>query len=130
MPARTGGRLTRGRAEDPPVVVRIYAGSLGTAAAVAGLVIVLTWTSIGSPGYGRVLASFVVLDVLFVALQPLLARLRPPSHHCVLQLELDTGGEPVVEVDAGDIAAAAARAIGAQERSGNHVTALRVITQR
>ena len=122
--------LARRRPTDPRVVGRLYPASLASGAVVATLVVVLTWARIDSPGYGRVLGSFLVLDVLLVALQPLLARLRPPAHHYVLRVTLAEGRSPVVEVDAPDVAAAAAQAIRIEEGRGGHVTALRVVTQR
>ena len=127
---QAAGLLARRRGSDPDVVGRLYPASLAAGAIVATMVVVLTWARIDSPGYGRVLGSFLVLDVLLVSLQPLLARLRPPCRHYVLRLTLSDGASPVAELDAPDAAAAAAQAIRAEERRGGHVTALRIVTPR
>ena len=122
--------LARSRPADPPVVRRLFAGSIVSGSVVAAMAVIVTWAQFDSPGYARLLGATVVLDVLLVALQPLLARLQPRSRHYVLELTLDDGGVPLVEVDAPEIAAAAAQAIRGQERRGAHVTALRVVTPR
>jgi hypothetical protein len=50
-----------------------------TAAAAAAGVTALIWTNADSGTYARLLGALVVLDLLLVALQPLLARLTPPG---------------------------------------------------
>jgi hypothetical protein len=85
---------------------------------------VLLWAEIDSERYGRALGALVVLDVLAVALQPTLARVRPKVTPFALRLVLDTGESVDVEVAASDLASAAARAIRDAERHGRRVSKL------
>lgn len=116
----------RRRRDDPVLVLRLYASSVATGAVLAGMVVVLAWAQPDSAGYGRALGSVAVLDALAVALQPVLARLRPPSAHYRLRLELTDEERAVVDVDAPDLAAAAASAIRDVERRGRHVVGVRL----
>ncbi|MGZ4291350.1 MAG: hypothetical protein ACXVQQ_02015 [Gaiellaceae bacterium] len=75
---QAGALLARQGPGDPHIVHRLYLASLVTGSILAALIITLTWAQFESPGYGRVMGSLAILDALFVALQPLLARLRPP----------------------------------------------------
>jgi hypothetical protein len=70
--------IARRRDDDPPVVHHLFLASVASGLTLATLVVVLTWGQFDSPGYGRVLGAAAILDALLVALQPLLARLRPP----------------------------------------------------
>jgi hypothetical protein len=70
--------LARQDPADPPVVHRLYLASLASALALGAMIVTLTWAQFDSPAYGRALGSVAILDALLVALQPLLARLRPP----------------------------------------------------
>jgi len=74
----------------------------------------------------RTFGAAVVLDVLLVALQPVLA-LRRPQRRYVLRLSLDAASEIDVTVDASRLARAAARAIDDAERAGADVIAVEVV---
>ena len=75
---QTAALLVRRSAGEPSVVRRLFHASIACGTVLAALVVALTWGQFDSAGYGRVLASIAILDALLVALQPLLARLRPP----------------------------------------------------
>jgi hypothetical protein len=68
----------------------------------------------------------IVLDVLAVALQPILARARPEATLVPLRLLLESGETRDVTVRAPDLAAAAASAIRQSEREGHRVVRLEV----
>ena len=111
---------------DSRLVRALFAASLVTAAVAATMIVTTIWAEIDTSGYARALGSVVILDVVVVALQPLLARLRPPEEHFALELTLDEGDTRPVDVDAPDLGEAAARAIHDAERRGEHVHGLRV----
>jgi hypothetical protein len=79
------------------------------------------WLELESSLYFRILGSVVVLDALAVALQPVLAWLRPAEHAYPLRLSLDAGDPVALTVTAPDFASAAAKAIRAEEGSGRRV---------
>jgi hypothetical protein len=73
----------RRRAEDPVAVRRLHPVSCATGAALALFASVLFWASPDSSLWPRLAGALLVLDVLLVALQPVLARAatdggRPP----------------------------------------------------
>ena len=117
---QSAGLLAR-RRDDDVVVSRLFATSVAVSAVLAAALVAQIWGEFDSEVYARVLGSLVVLDVLVVALQPLLARLRPVERHFCLRLTLDADVSPPVEIDAPDLATAAARAIRDAERRGEHV---------
>jgi hypothetical protein len=75
---QAGAMLTRRDPDDPRIVHRLYVASLVTGSVLAALIVTLVWAQFDSAGYARVMGSLAILDALLVALQPLLARLRPP----------------------------------------------------
>lgn len=75
--ALTGRRSER----DPPVVLELFAASCVTAALAAGAAVALLWTQPSANLYARVLGALVVLDLLLVALQPVLAALGSGPPH-------------------------------------------------
>jgi hypothetical protein len=85
---------------------------------------VLLWAEIDSERYGRIFGALVVLDVLLVALQPILARVRPRAIVHRLRVAV-AGDEPIdLTVEAPDLAAAASKAIRTVERDGHSVLGL------
>jgi hypothetical protein len=75
LAAAQAAALTARRSELDPLAVRLlFAISCGTAALAAGLASVLIWTQPEASIYPRLLGALVVLDLLLVALQPVLAR--------------------------------------------------------
>jgi len=72
------------------------------------------------------LGALVVLDLLLVALQPILARARPGVVVHRFEIVLASGERVAVSVMGGDVASAAARAIRSVERERGSVVGLNV----
>jgi hypothetical protein len=109
----------RGRPSDPVSVRRLRAISTALALAVAGMTLWLIWAEDADDDFGRVFGALIVLDVLAVALQPLLARARAPRASVRVRLTLAGGGVEEAEVRGADLGAAVAAAIrGAEARGG------------
>ncbi len=114
----------RRREQDSRVVRALFAASSALAAVVAAMFTALVWAEPDSEGYARVFAALIVLDVLLVALQPILARARPTERAYPLRLLIAPDETVEVLVEASDLAAAAAKAIRAVERDGRTVLRL------
>lgn len=126
--AQTAAVCARRRDGDPGSVRRLFVASIALAAVVLGMVTVLVWAHTESSGFGRVLGAVVILDLLTVALQPILARARPvtPMHRLVVTL---TEGKIVVlDVEAPDLGAATAKAIRSLQSEGHGVALIQVGT--
>ena len=67
-----------------------------------------------------------MLDLLLVALQPILARARPAGPVHRLRVVLASGEVVTATIDGGDLATAAAKAIRSAEREGGRVTGIEV----
>jgi hypothetical protein len=117
--------LRRG-ARDSRLVRALFAASSALAAVLALMLTVLLWAGIDSEQYGRAFGSLVVLNVLLVALQPLLARARPRTTTYRLRVRVEPDEADEVTVEAPDLAAAAAKAIGLFEHAGTRVLGLDV----
>lgn len=124
--AQTAAIAARRRDDDPASVRRLFAAACVLAPVAAAAAIALIWTLPDDPLYPRLFGALVVLDLLVVALQPVLARARlaQPEHR--FSVVLADGRTVEVEVAGGDVASAAARAIRAAERAGGHVVRLDV----
>jgi hypothetical protein len=119
--AQTAALAAR-RAQSDPILVRaLFPVSAALAVVLATMVSVAAWAQFEAAAYFRILGALAVLDLLTVALQPVLAlaRSRREVHH--LRLVMDHGEEIETDVEAVDFAAAASRAIRDTERSGRHV---------
>jgi hypothetical protein len=103
----------RRQPRDSTAVSRLFVISTALAVTLAGALTVVIWAEIDSSRLGRVLGSLLVLDVLLVALQPILARARPVLATHRVSIELSSGEAVVLEIEAMDTASAAARAIRA-----------------
>jgi MFS family permease len=114
----------RQRDNDPALVRRLYAASTATALVLAAMITAAAWAEIGSSGFYRILAALAVLDVLLVALQPILALTRPVGIPYRLRILVEPDDMIETTVEAPDLASAAARAIRTIERSGREVTAI------
>ncbi len=101
----------RRQPRDPAAVRRLFAVSTALVVALAGALTAVLWAEIDSAGVARVLGSMLVLDVLLVALQPILARARPAQRAQRIRVELESGDAVELEIEAPSRAAAAARAI-------------------
>ena len=119
--SQTGALAARRQKTDPPFVRTIFAISCGLALLLTVLATAAVWAELNSQLYFRIVGALVVLDVLLVALQPLLALARPRGEIYHLRVGLERGEELETEVEAPDFAAAAARAIRETERAGRRV---------
>jgi MFS family permease len=111
----------RRRERDPESVRRLFVASTALVLGLALMATVAAWAEIDASVFYRALAAGVVLDVLLVALQPILAvaRREPTTHR--LRILVEGGGEVETTVEAPDFASAAARAIMTLERDGARV---------
>jgi hypothetical protein len=119
----------RRRDDDPRVVRRLFAASCALGLVVASIVAVFIWTQPSGVPFARLFGSLVVLDLLLVALQPILAHARPPGHVHRLHVVLASGESLTVSIEGGDLASAAAKAIRSVERGNRHVVGLEVELQ-
>lgn len=124
--AQVAAVAARRRDGDPRSVRRLFAASVALAAVVLGMVTVLVWAHTESSGFGRVLGAVVILDLLTVALQPILARARPvtPVHRLVVTLA--DGRIVPLDVEAPDLGTAAAKAVRSLQREGHGVALIQV----
>ena len=122
--------VVRRREDDPRVVHFLFAVSSALAVVLASMFTVLIWAEIDSERYGRLLGALLVLDVLLVALQPILARARqrPVIHQ--LSVAVAPGRSIELTVEAPDLAAAASKAIRTVERDGERVLGLEFRARR
>lgn len=129
--AQTAALAARRKEGDPRAVRRLFAVSLALALVLASMVTLATWAEINRELYFRVLGALAVADVLAVALQPILARLRAPRTARVQRLRLlvEPGGELEVELEAPSFAAAVEKAVTATERQGHRVLRIERVEQ-
>jgi hypothetical protein len=111
---------------DPPVVRRLFAASCGTAGLIAALGTTFVFSEPHGSLYARLFGALVVLDLLLVALQPILARARPAGPVHRLRVMVASGEVVTLTIDGGDLASAAAKAIRGVERDGRRVTGIAV----
>lgn len=119
--------LLAGRPEREPTSVRwLYGFSTALAATGAAMFTALLWAQIERESYVRLLAALIVLDLLLVALQPILARARPLGIRYRLRVVVEPDETVVLEVEAPDLATAASKAIRTLERDDHRVLGLEV----
>lgn len=106
---------------DPESVRRLFVTSTALVLGLALMATVAAWAEIDAAVFYRALAAGAVLDVLLVALQPILAvaRREPTAHS--LRILVEGGDEVETTVEAPDFASAAAKAIKTLERDGTRV---------
>jgi hypothetical protein len=124
--AQTAALAARRQERDPLVVRRVFAGSCATAVVVAAAGSALVWIQPNGGVFPRLLGALVVLDLLLVALQPLLARARPAAGRQRLRVVLASGEAAEVSIEAGDLGSAVAKAIRAAERGGGRVARVEI----
>jgi hypothetical protein len=117
--------MLRSRERDPRGVRRLFAASCALVLVLAIMFTTLLWAEIDSERYGRVLGALVVLDVLLVALQPILARARGRGTTYRLRV-VSPAGPLDLAVEAPDLAAAAAKAIRTAERDDVRVLRIEI----
>ena len=118
--------MLRRSERDPHVVRVLFAASAALVVVLALMLTVLLWAEIDSERLARVFGALLVLDVLLVALQPILARARPGVSVHRLRVRVATGESIELSIEAPDLAAAAAKAIRAVEQKGDRVLGLDV----
>jgi len=106
---------------------RLFFPSVALAVVVATLATVALWAEVEQSWYLRVLGALGVLEVLLVALQPLLLRLGREEAARPLRLVDTSGRTSEVVVKADSVAEAVARAIHGLEREGGHVRSVEVL---
>lgn len=114
----------RRREHDTRVVRLLFAASSALVIVLASMWTVLLWAEIDSERYGRIFGALVVLNVLLVALQPILARARPRAIVHSLRVAVAAADPIELTVEAPDLAAAASKAIRTVERDGHRVLGL------
>lgn len=124
--AQAAALAARRQAGDPVVVRRLFTASCVLAVAGAAVATALLWANPRNGVYPRLLGALVILDLLVVALQPILARARPAEEEHRFSVALSTGERVEISIVGGEVATAAAKAIRAAERSGGHVVRLDV----
>ena len=124
--AQVSALVVRRRERDPLLVRRLFAASSVTGLVAAASFAVFIWLQPSGNLFPRLFGALVVLDLLLVALQPVLARARPAGPVHRLQVAVDSGDVVTVTIEGGDLASAAAKAIRGVERDGRRVTRLDV----
>lgn len=115
---------------DPASVRRLFRASCATAALAAALAVAFIWTEPNGNLAPRILGAILVLDLLLVALQPILARARLGGVVRRFEVVLGSGERLAVSVEGGDLPSAAARAIRAADSGRQSVVALYVQDER
>jgi hypothetical protein len=115
---------------DPRSVRRLLAASSSLVILLVTLLTVVIWAEIDSEAAGRVLGTLLVLNVLFVALQPVLARIRPAGRTYLLRVVVAPQENIDLTIDAVDAGAAASKAIGMLERDGRRILNVSFVDSR
>jgi hypothetical protein len=126
---QTAALAARRREQDPKAVRRLFATSTALALLLAAMFTAGAWAEIDSSAFYRIVAAFAVLDVLIVALQPILALMRPVGAAYRLRVFVEPGEMIETTVEAPDLGSAAASAIRTVERSGREVTGIECAKQ-
>jgi hypothetical protein len=122
--AQVSALAARQREQDPRLVRRFFTGSSALAAVIAAMFTGLLWAEIDREGYIRIFAALVVLDVLLVALQPILARARPTERVHRLRILVAPAETVELSVEAPDLATAASKALRTLDRAGRRALLL------
>ena len=118
--------MLRRREHDPRVVRLLFTASSALVVVIALMFTLLLWAELDSERFGRIFGALVVLEVLLVALQPILARAHPDVRVHRLRVRVATGATIDLRIEAPDLSAAASKAIRTVEREGHHVVGLDV----
>jgi hypothetical protein len=130
--AQLAAMTARRTERDDSLVRRLFAVSCGTGLLGAGVGVALLWIGPDNQRAPRLFGALLVLDLLLVALQPLLARARAGNVLRRITVVDASGDQLEFEVAARDVASAAARAIRSAERSrgGCTVAELKIAAPR
>ena len=118
--------MLRRRDHDPRVVRLLFTASSTLVVVIALMFTFLLWAELDSERFARIFGALVVLEVLLVALQPILARAHRGVRVHRLRLRVATGATIDLTIEAPDLSAAASKAIRTVEREGHHVVGLDV----
>lgn len=122
---QTAALVARRRDADPVSVRRLLVLATALVLVVAALATAAAWLEIEDDEvFFRTIAALAVLDVLTVALQPILGLTRRPAAPYRLRLTGSGGEEIETTIEAHDLGAATARAVRSAARSGVDVVAL------
>lgn len=124
--AQFAAMAARRSERDRVFLRRLFALSCGTGALVAGVAVTLLWVGPEGQRAARLVGALLVLDLLLVALQPVLARAEAGSVVRRIIVATASGEQLELDLTARDLASAAAHAIRSAERSGRTVVGLRV----
>lgn len=124
--AQSCALAARRHERDPTLVRRLFSLSVALAVSIAAMFASLLWARIGQGDYPRLLAALIVLDLAVVALQPIIARARRSSSIYRLRLVVEPGETLVMDVEAVDLAAAAAKTIRTLEGDGRRILRLAI----
>lgn len=127
--AQLAAMTARQGARDPILLRRLFALSCGTGVFAGACAVTLLWAGPDSQRGARFLGALLVLDLLLVALQPVLVRARAGAVVRRITVVLDSGEQSEIDVEASDLASAAARAIRSIERTGGSVIELRIAAE-
>jgi len=130
--AQLAAMTARRTERDDSLVRRLFAVSCGTGLLGAGVGVALLWIGPDNQRAPRLFGALLVLDLLLVALQPLLARARAGNVLRRITVVDASGDQLEFEVAARDVASAAARAIRSaeQSRGGCTVAELKIAAPR
>jgi hypothetical protein len=130
--AQLAAMTARRTERDDSLVRRLFAVSCGTGLLGAGVGVALLWIGPDNQRAPRLFGALLVLDLLLVALQPLLARARAGNVLRRITVVDASGDQLEFEVAARDVASAAARAIRSaeQSRGGCTVAELKIAVPR
>jgi hypothetical protein len=118
--AQTAALAARRADGDARIVRRLFVASCALAFVVASMLASVFWGEIERETYFRFLAALAVADVLTVALQPILARLRSEEKPTLFRfhLYLESGEELDLELAAPTFVKALAGVVTIAEREG------------
>ena len=125
--AQTAVLTARRRETDPRVVGLLFVAATALAGLAAAVFSGLLWTDGGGDRIGRLLGALVVLDLLAVALGPILARARASGVRVRMRLLAATGVIGEVSAEGRDPAAAVAAGIRRAEADGARVVAVEIL---
>lgn len=117
---QTAALATRRSPHDPRSVHWLFVASIMLIFTAASMLAAGIWSGTEREGYFRALGAIAVADVLAVALQPILARLRSRDRADLYELRLQLEPERTLdlEIEASTFARAVAQAVTIAEREG------------
>ena len=124
---QTAALVALRRERAPRVVGLLFVASVVLAAAVWILASLMIWADSGEAAAGRFLGALAVLDLLSVALQPILARARAVGVRARLRITTVAGATDEVTCNGRDLGIAVATAIRQAEDAGGAVAGVEIL---